>query len=372
MSKTADKASTWDEVADFHRAALEIAKGRATPQRVPMYDMEVTESVGEVFVESASFRAWQERFPAGGPTGPGAFNSDPVKLKDGLRTLVNTTEPSAGALVRPDRFGLVDPGLYRPVSILQLVTHVPTATDSVEYAREASHDAAAESVPEATALTGASGRKPEGGVAFELIVERIRTFAVWVPASRNVMSDAKELRAHIDGYLAAELLREIEDQVITGDGFGENFTGVLNTVGVQTEGPPVTGESTFDALRRARTKVEVFGRTTPTAVVLNPNDNEELDLSKVNDEVNRFVGDPYSATLRPLWGMARVVSDVMPEGFALVGDFSKAVLFDREQTNILVGTADDDFIRNVIRILGESRAAFGVVRPAAFTIVTLQ
>jgi HK97 family phage major capsid protein len=52
----------------------------------------------------------------------------------------------------------------------------------------------------------------------------------------------------------------------------------------------------------------------------------------------------------------------------MVGDFRRAVLFDRESTTISVGTAGDDFIRNIVRVLAEMRAGFGVLRPSAFVI----
>ena len=50
---------------------------------------------------------------------------------------------------------------------------------------------------------------------------------------------------------------------------------------------------------------------------------------------------------------------------ALVGDFSKAVLFDRQSLSITLGTIIDQFVRNMITVLGEIWAGFGVIRPSA-------
>ncbi|MEX0755300.1 MAG: phage major capsid protein [Actinomycetota bacterium] len=66
-----------------------------------------------------------------------------------------------------------------------------------------------------------------------------------------------------------------------------------------------------------------------------------------------------------------VETDAMPAGSALVGDFTRAILWEREAVNIAVGTVMDDFIRNIVRVLGEMRAAFAVVRPTAFSLVDL-
>jgi HK97 family phage major capsid protein len=66
-----------------------------------------------------------------------------------------------------------------------------------------------------------------------------------------------------------------------------------------------------------------------------------------------------------------IESEAATGGIALVGDFRKAVLWDREDVSITVGTADQDFIRNIVRVLAELRAGFSVIRPAAFVEVDL-
>jgi capsid protein len=53
-------------------------------------------------------------------------------------------------------------------------------------------------------------------------------------------------------------------------------------------------------------------------------------------------------------------------GLSLVGDFRRAVLFDRQDFVVSSGTVGDDFIRNIVRVLGEARLGLAVTRPAAF------
>jgi HK97 family phage major capsid protein len=56
-----------------------------------------------------------------------------------------------------------------------------------------------------------------------------------------------------------------------------------------------------------------------------------------------------------------------------MGDFRKAVVWDREQANIQVSNSHEDFfIRNMVAILAEMRAAFGVIRPTAFCVIDLE
>jgi HK97 family phage major capsid protein len=356
---------------------------------------------GELFVRSEAYEAWMKKFPTGPPES-GFYQSEAVEFRGmsamlGLvqatdrlraggtltpakfRALVTAADASAGQLIRPDYRGLLEPGLVRPLTIRDLVTVIPTTTDAIEYVKEASRITNAAPVAEAVQLAHTGDEiatKPEGGLTFSLVSDVVRTLAEWVPATRRVLSDAPQLRAYIDSYLTDDLAIELEDQMIAGNGSGQNFRGILNTVGIQTAGPPAGTTNALDVLRTARRLVVVNARTFPTAVLVNPVDSEAIDILKFGGATpTAYVGNgPYTqgGQFNPtVWGMNIVESEAVPAGTALVGDFRRAVLFDRENTTITVGTAGDDFIRNIVRILAEMRAGFGVIRPSAFVAADL-
>lgn len=58
----------------------------------------------------------------------------------------------------------------------------------------------------------------------------------------------------------------------------------------------------------------------------------------------------------------------MTSGTFLTGAFKYgAQIFDRQETSVQVSTENsDDFVRNLVTILGEERIAFAVKRPGAF------
>jgi HK97 family phage major capsid protein len=67
-----------------------------------------------------------------------------------------------------------------------------------------------------------------------------------------------------------------------------------------------------------------------------------------------------------------VESEAQPAGAGWVGDWRKAVLWDREQAMISMSDSHDDFFtRNLVAILGELRAAWGIIRPQAFVELDL-
>jgi hypothetical protein len=87
-----------------------------------------------------------------------------------------------------------------------------------------------------------------------------------------------------------------------------------------------------------------------------PSDVEGLDLSTYTGSGEFIFGGPAASSGIPtIWRTRLVVSDSVPAGTAIVRDFRTALLFDREQVGISVGTTNDDFIRNIVRVLAEHR-----------------
>lgn len=360
-------------------------------------------SPGEVYTRSQQYADWLTRFPNGGPPNKVQAQSDVVSVQGGqyrqmlnmrsatekwrgglidpikARTLITSADASAGLWVRPEYRGLLEPGLPgRPLTIRQLVTVLPTASDAIEYIREDTRISAAAPVTEAVQLahTGdVTATKPEGGLTFATVTDVVKQIALWVPATRRILSDAPQLRTYIDSYLTDDIAIELEDQMVSGTG-GAGFTGLFNTAGTQTLGPPAGGLTELDLIRRAKRLIRTNARTNATAILANPEDVERWDTIKDTASGGYLVRPDGAVTgagngVASLWGIPVVESEACPVGFSLVGDFRRAILFDREDVQISVGTADQDFIRNIVRVLAEMRAGFGVVRPAAFVEVDL-
>ena len=130
----------------------------------------------------------------------------------------------------------------------------------------------------------------------------------------------------------------------------------------------------IDAIVDAIRTVRVTGRRRPTAMVIHPNDWYSAGFLLAKDsQLKYLIGDPRAGLdqLNALWGLTVVVSDAITENTALVGDFRYAVLWEREGVNVMVSDQHADFfIRNLLAILAEMRAAFGVLDPQAFCTVT--
>lgn len=325
------------------------------------------QSLGEQFVNDAGYQAWfKKEFPNGHVPERASVKSPGVEVKT-LLTGVSST--SAGAMVVNERLGIIDAGTSRrPLTVLDLISRGTTSSDTVEYVRQGTHTNNAAPVAEATATGDGTGAKPESAMALSIITEVVKTVAHWLPVTRRAMADAGQLRTMIDEWLRYGLMEELEDQILNGSGVGENFTGIYNTTGTTTQ---AWDTNILTTTRKARTKVMTTGRGTPTGYLMHPTDWETIDLLQDN-EARYYFGGPSAIGAPRLWGLPVAESEANTAGFALVADFRLAALWDREQTQILVSDSHSDlFIRNILVILAELRAAFGVLRPAAFVEIDL-
>ena len=326
---------------------------------------------GAVVMDDPHFKQWLDESFGNGKFSSRQFGSSPrVTLPGGFKTLITgLSDTTAGAMIPAQTFYQGPTGFYqRPLTIRDLITTGNTTSDAIEFPIEGTPTNNAAAVAEATATSGGSGAKPESAIALSKGSTTVKTIAHWVPATRRALADAGMLRMYIDTFLRYGLDEELEDQILTGDGTGENFTGIMNTSGTQTQ---AYATDILTTLRQARTKVRVTGRAQPTAYVMHPNDWEDIDLLQDNEARYYFGGPSVLGTPR-LWGLPVVESEGMTEGYAVCADWRRAVLLDREQTQILVSDSHADFfVRNLVAILAELRAAFFVLRPSAFVEIDL-
>lgn len=361
-------------------------------------------SVGQLYTESEEFRSLVASAPGGTFQKNHRVNTSPTGFETltpsrGQKALVTgSSDTSGGVFVRPDDLGLrvgLEP-FQRPLTLRDLVTSGTTTSDAIEYVRVTSITNNAAPVAEATSSaaptaaantdTGAvtftnatgGGYKPESGLATQRVGTTIKTIAHWIPITKRALADAAQMITLIDNFLEYGLEEELEDQMIAGDGTGENFEGLANVSGIQTQAwaadPLVT-------TRKAKTKVRLGARRQPNGYVMNPADLETIELMRESapdatpgDASGQFFfGGPAAAGgTTTLWGLPVVESEAVPAGTAYVGDWRQAILWDRQQATITTTDSHADFyIRNLVAVLAELRAGFGVLQPNAFVKITL-
>lgn len=325
------------QAAEQMVAALESGGSPARPK-----------SLGEQVAESDEFRAFA------------ASGAGRVKLS--VKAAITSDSASAGDLIVPQRVpGIVAPPQQR-LFLRDLLNWGRTTSNSIEYVRETGFTNNAAPVGE-----NPSSGKPESSLAFEADSAPIVTIAHWVQASRQVLSDAGMLQAHIDGRLMYGLKLAEEQQLLKGSGVGININGIYTQASAYANpGVTVQAETAIDRLRLALLQV-TLAEYDADGIVLNPIDWAAIELTKTADNAYLFA-TPRGLAVPGLWGRPVVSTQAMDVGEFLVGAFAMGAQgWDREDASITVSLEDrDNFIKNMVTILCEERVGLTVYRPEAF------
>lgn len=308
-------------------------------------------SFGEQFIESQAFKSLAESSSQRG-------RAD-MQFKATITLATTDAAGSAGDLVQNTRL----PGMImqpeRRLTVRDLITPGRMDGNVLEYVQETGFTNRAATVAE-------GARKPTSDVQFELKNTSARVIAHWVKASRQIMSDAPQLASYIDGKLRYGLAYAEEQQLLNGDGLGQNLLGIIPQATAYSAPLTLTGATTLDTLRLAMLQA-VLAEFPATGHVLNPIDWAGVELTK--DADGRYIiGQPQGVASPTMWGLPVVTTQAITSGKFLTGAFKLgAQLFDRWQARVEVATEnEDDFVNNLVTILAEERLALAVYRPEAF------
>jgi HK97 family phage major capsid protein len=239
-----------------------------------------------------------------------------------------------------------------------------TATsDTIEYLEETTYTNAA-------AETAENTNAPEASWATTLRTDALQELPVFIPVTRRALADTAQLQSFIEGRLIHMVNQRRSQQLISGDGVSPNIEGVLNATGLQTQAKGA--DPVFDAMHKAITLVSVTGDATPSAIVMHPNDWQDLRLTRTTDGLY-ILGNPGEAVTQPrLWGLPVRVTTSISENTGLVGAFrTYGQVWRKMGLTIEVSTEHSDyFIKRLVAIMALERLALAVYRGAAFCQVT--
>lgn len=305
---------------------------------------------GDLIIADKGFQAWAKSRAEGGEAN--------AQFRFSLKNITSLTG-SGGAGIYNDQLPGVIENPLRPLSIRDLVMPGRTVSNLLEWIQELSFTNNADVVTEGTL-------KPQSELTYERKNTGVSTIAHWIRATKQVLADFPQLASLINGRLRWGLKIKEEDQLLFGDGVGENLLGLVPQATTYNVAFNTAGDTMIDILRHAMLQVRLSFYPS-TGHVLSPVDWHYIELTK--DLENRYImASPTSRTPPMLWGLPVVESDGMHNGNFLTGAFRMAAqIFDREDAAILVSTEDqDNFVKNLVTVLCEERLALLVYRPLAF------
>ncbi|WP_448681375.1 phage major capsid protein [Pseudomonas nicosulfuronedens] len=281
-----------------------------------------------------------------------------------LKAVTNITSATTGTggvgdAIQPHRVPGIVAGPDRPFMVRDLIMPGRTDSNSIEYVRESGYQNMAAAVAE-------GGNKPQSDLSFDLVTTTVKTIAHWFRASKQVLADVPLLQSYINGRAIYGLKYVEENQILAGDGTGQNLLGLIPQSTAFNDALRKAGDTKIDTLRRAILQVRI-AEYRASAIVLNPIDWADMELTKDANGQYIWVNVQDGGQQR-MWRLPVIDSNAVPEGEFLVGALNIAAqVFDREEAAVEVSTEDgNNFTTNMVTIRAEERLALAVYRPESF------
>jgi HK97 family phage major capsid protein len=348
LSRASDLAALQDDL----KALVVAHAGPNVPAKASLVG-----TLGAQFVASQAFE-----FIRAGHARGGAWTTPSVDL---MAATLTEDVASGGKLLVPQYMPGVLPLALAPPTVIDLLAKGMTDAASIVYMVEKTHVNAAAPVAE-------GALKPESTLTFDSVTDPVRKIATWLPVSEEMLADVAQIQAYIDQRLRQFVAIALEDQILNGDGT-VGIVGITNRAGLA---PAVAkGATELNAIAIYRQIVEIMATSLimPDGVVLSPRAWASCVTAQNGDGVfygpGMFSGLPSPS----LWGLPVALSSrLAAETDALVGAFKLgAQLWLRSAITVQASNSHADyFVRNLVAIRAEQRAALAVYRPGAFGLVT--
>ena len=207
--------------------------------------------------------------------------------------------------------------------------------------------------------------KPESTFSVTAKTGQVKTIATWTKVSEQLFADKSQLINILDNNLTHAVDVTVQNQLISGDGTGENLSGI-SKVGNFTD--YVTGSgtatNTVDLLRNVAFKMRGANIDNLTILINWTDWSALLGLKSTSNEylINGIL-DPVKQTI---YGIPVVLSSAIAAGKFAMGNFKMGgIVFDKTAMGLEIDRTGDDFTKNLITIRAERRLGFAVVQPKA-------
>lgn len=217
------------------------------------------------------------------------------------------------------------------------------------------------------APVAAGGTKPTSTVSVVAVTSRLRVVAhISDPIQHYITEDNVQLERFVEDELLWGLRKAVETEVLSGDGTGEHFTGVLNTSGINA---PAFATDALTSIRKGLTVLDVAGYE-PGQICLSAGDWEAIELMLASSGAINMQGIPVDPVRRTLWGIPVTLNQGLGAKTGLIIG-RDAVTLDHDgvvdtRWSDAVGT---DFSTNDVRCRVEGRFGVSVNQPGAIVKV---
>lgn len=325
------------------------------------------------FFESAEYKSYQAG-AAGAPSNSERQVALPsVKLgsyADVIERKANRLTTDLG-ISKVDTLPMIDQTIREELTLMDLITKGRTDADSLRYAQIVSVTRNAALQPE-NKVEADDVLKPLSDMATTIETANVFGYADGYTVTTQMLADKAAFATFMDNELRYSIRAVQEEYLLNGSGTNGEPRGILNTTGLLSDTYDGTGaqpvRNLVEKVRTGMRKVRQNGGLT-SAILLNPEDNEAIDLMK-DANGNYIFGGPANVGQQMLWGRPRVVSEKIEKGTVLLGDFKQVAWMDRDGISVEAFNQHADYARrNLVYVRAEARGMQAIYRPARLLLL---
>lgn len=313
-------------------------------------------TIGEAFIQTDAYRAFKSATTP--DRTPVRIAKSQIRVKQDPNPLSTTLPGAVNPNVLP---GYTDVTYPQPNVFLDLITRGTTDSPYIKYRQLISVTSAAASVKEGAV-------KPLSQLGTQMAEAKEWTCADGFKVTNQELHDDGIISTLINQTLMRNLNAYLEKTILNGDSATDVAQkGILNTEGTQQV---AFDTDIFTTARHAKRVLSAIG-TNVQAIVLNPEDNEAIDL--MQDKQGRYFGQgPFAIGPSTLWGVPRIESQALPKGTAVMGDFSTVQLLNYVPLTIeAFNQNEDDARHNLTYVRAEERNMLFIREPKRLAVVKL-
>ncbi|MBG0818979.1 phage major capsid protein [Planomonospora sp. ID82291] len=268
----------------------------------------------------------------------------------------------------------------RPNRVRDLFPAESTTSNLISGVRQTGFVNNAGMVPERRAADGTSaptggptdtwGRLQRSQIQFEPYTRPISEIGHYETVHKNTLADESRLRGILERDLIDGVKLKEDEQILFGNGVGENLLGITQTPGVQLYTGLASDKKTAQ-IRRALTRA-ILSYYDPSGVVMHPLDFEDIELEEDKQGGYRVAVSVAIGAEKRVWRLAVIDTPVMVQGKFLLGSWGYgAKLFDRETVVVQASTEHgQNFIEGTVTIKATERIGLACDRPESFVYGT--
>ena len=196
---------------------------------------------------------------------------------------------------------------------------------------------------------------PESTAKFEEFSLPLRKVGDILPVSEEFGTDQVSAAAELNMFLETNVTSKVDDQLVNGDGTGQNLSGLVATVPAYTAAAEgIAGANIYDLVKRVRTDITKTrgSKYMPNIAVMNANTMDSLHITKDLNE-NYVFPDVMN-----IGNIAIIEDNNMADNVLVVGDSRYGRIYEKGGVVITRGLVDGQFGEDMISIKARTRLLF--------------